>query len=80
VKDKSDIDLVVYMTDDGKGERHEEQRKRAITFLKSHIVSHNQCSFDRETLAAVKVKLQVGKKSTVDVDILPTFIYYGTYI
>ena len=68
------------MKDDGKGGTHEEQRKMAIPFLKSHIVSHKQCFDYRETPEGAKVKLRVGKKHAVDVDILPTFIYYGTYI
>ena len=76
VKDKSDIDLVVYMRDDGIDGTIEEQRKKAIAFLKIHIVSHNQCSFDGETQAAVKVKLQVDLTHTVDVDILPSFLFY----
>lgn len=76
VKDKSDIDLVVYMRDGGIDGTIEEQRERAIAFLKKHIVSHSQCSFDGQTPAAVKVKLQVDMTHTVDVDILPTFIYH----
>jgi DNA polymerase sigma len=44
VKDKSDIDLVVYMRDDGIDGTIEEQREKAIAFLKIHIASHSQCS------------------------------------
>ena len=80
MKDKSDIDLVVYMRDDGIDGTIEEQRKKAIAFLKIHIASHSQCSFDGETLAAVKIKLQVDSTHTVDVDILPTSISCGIYI
>jgi hypothetical protein len=80
VKDKSDIDLVVYMRDDGIDGTIEEQREKAIAFLKIHIASHSQCSFDGKTQAAVKVKLQVDSTHTVDVDILPTFLCHGIYI
>ena len=80
MKDKSDIDLVVYMRGGAIDGTIEEQRERALAFLKRHIVSHNRCYFDGQTPAAVKVKLQVDMTHTVDVDILPTFIYHGIYI
>lgn len=74
VKDKSDIDLVVYMNDDGTN--IESQRKQAVEYLEEYLKLHDKCKIDGKTQAAVKVQLRVDLTECMDVDVLPTFIYY----